>query len=186
MTARVKISQIICTCQCISRALKSQTLSNLMCSKYIDRSTWVERLWLVKALSCIVEGWSKWQSKPVKNGPVCTVGSTVENRQLLATKVQSEGILRDVIVGGSEKNRLFKSAYSDHLPNVKVKRQYSCKWYLYQYTENCTWLVFGTCIYDPFISALICNKYIKSIKNVQVLHNGIISQDDWCLYKLLL
>ena len=26
-------------------------------------------------------GWSKWQSKPVKNAPVCTVGSTVNNSQ---------------------------------------------------------------------------------------------------------
>ena len=42
----------------VSNALtrKSQTLSNLMCSEYICRSKWVGRFWLVKTLSCIVEG----------------------------------------------------------------------------------------------------------------------------------
>ena len=37
-------------------ALKSGTLSNLTCSKYIYRSKLVDRFCLVKALSCIVEG----------------------------------------------------------------------------------------------------------------------------------
>ena len=35
VTTRVKISQNVDTCQGISSALKSRTLSNLMCSKYI-------------------------------------------------------------------------------------------------------------------------------------------------------
>ena len=31
------------------------TMSNLTCSKYIYRSKWVNRFWLVKALSCVVD-----------------------------------------------------------------------------------------------------------------------------------
>ena len=65
---------------CISSALKSRTLSNFTCSKYIYRSKWVGHFWLVKALSCTCR--SKWQSTPVNNAPVCTVGSTVKNSQL--------------------------------------------------------------------------------------------------------
>ena len=44
----------------------SWTLSNFMCSKYLYMSKWVDRFWLVKALSCIVHGGqnnSKTQSK---------------------------------------------------------------------------------------------------------------------------
>ena len=44
------------TCQGISSALKSQTLPNLTCSKYIYRSKWTDLFWLVKALSGIVQG----------------------------------------------------------------------------------------------------------------------------------
>ena len=44
------------TSQGPSRAFKRQTLSNLTCSKYIYRSKWVNRFWLVKALSGIVQG----------------------------------------------------------------------------------------------------------------------------------
>ena len=58
MTARVKISHNvdISSTLGISSTLKSRTLSNLMCSKYIYRSKWVNRFWLEKALSCRVEG----------------------------------------------------------------------------------------------------------------------------------
>ena len=48
--------------------LKSRTLSNLTCSKYIYRAQWVNRFWLVKTLSGIVEGGqndSKNQSKMI-------------------------------------------------------------------------------------------------------------------------
>ena len=53
----------------------------------IENFTWCHRKQSlrfspVKALSCYCWGWSKRQSKPVKNGPVCTVGSTVKNMQL--------------------------------------------------------------------------------------------------------
>ena len=47
-------------------ALESRTLSNLTCSRYIYRLKWVDRFWLVKALSCVVAGGqndSKNQSK---------------------------------------------------------------------------------------------------------------------------
>ena len=51
VTARVKISQnvdILAKVHLpISSALKSQTLSNLTCSKYIYRSKWVDHFWLV-------------------------------------------------------------------------------------------------------------------------------------------
>ena len=70
------------TCQGISSALKSQTLPNLMCSKNIYRSKWVDRFWLVKALSCIVEGGQNDSQKQSNNAPACTVGSTVKDSQL--------------------------------------------------------------------------------------------------------
>ena len=57
---------LIYTSQGLSIAFKSQTLSNLTCSTYIYRSKWVDRFWLVKALSGIVQGgqnYSKKQSK---------------------------------------------------------------------------------------------------------------------------
>ena len=66
-------------CRYTCLGISSRTLSNFTCSKYIYRSKWVGHFWLVKALSCIVEGGqndkSKWQ---VKNAPVCTFGSTVK------------------------------------------------------------------------------------------------------------
>ena len=65
--ARYKSSALIF---CIS-ALKSWTLSNLTCSKYIYRSKWVNRFWLVKALSCIVEGGQN-DSKNQSKMPLCT------------------------------------------------------------------------------------------------------------------
>ena len=64
-----------CTCQGISSALKSRTLSNLMCIKYIYRSKWVDRFGLIKALSRIVEG-----GQNDSQMPVCTDGPTVKNR----------------------------------------------------------------------------------------------------------
>ena len=36
--------------------LKAERCQTLTCSKYIYMSKWVDRFWLVKALSCIVEG----------------------------------------------------------------------------------------------------------------------------------
>ena len=41
-----------------------------MCSKYIYRSEWVHRFWLVKPLSCIVEGGQKY-SKNQSKMPLC-------------------------------------------------------------------------------------------------------------------
>ena len=81
-TTRVKISQNFDTSQGLSSALKTWTLSNLTCSKYIYRSKWVNCFCLVKALSCIVQGCQNDSKKAVKNAPVYTFGSTVKNRQL--------------------------------------------------------------------------------------------------------
>ena len=67
MTVKVKISQNVDILVKVYLVhFKSQTLSNLMCSKYIYRSKWVDHFWWVKALSCIIEGGqndSKNQSK---------------------------------------------------------------------------------------------------------------------------
>ena len=63
----------------VSSALKSRTLSNLACSKYIYMLKWVDRFWLVKALSGIVQGGQNdSKKKTVKNAPVCTFVSTVK------------------------------------------------------------------------------------------------------------
>ena len=48
-----------------------------MCSKYIYVAKWVDRFWLVKALSDVVQGGHNDSKKAVKNAPVCTFGSTV-------------------------------------------------------------------------------------------------------------
>ena len=53
--------------RCIS---KGRTLSNLTSSKYNYRSKWVDRLWLVKALSGIVEGGQN-DSKNQSEMPLC-------------------------------------------------------------------------------------------------------------------
>ena len=66
------------TSQGLSRALKSQILPNLTCSKYIYRSKWVDRFWLVKAFSGVVQGGqndSKNQSKFPLFGSTVKTGS---------------------------------------------------------------------------------------------------------------
>ena len=71
MAASVKISQNV---DILARVylvhLKVKHCSNLTCSKYIYRSKLVNRFWLVKALSCVVDGGQKIFSKPVKNARV--------------------------------------------------------------------------------------------------------------------
>ena len=62
-----------------------------MRSKYIYRSKWVDRFLTGKSIILYCLGWSKWQSKPVKNAPVCTFGKTVSwlichNRSAIRSK----------------------------------------------------------------------------------------------------
>ena len=66
----------------VSSALKGQTLQNLMCSKYIYRSKWVNRFWLVKALSCIVEGGHN-DSKNQSQMPLCARLSQHSKQELI-------------------------------------------------------------------------------------------------------
>ena len=83
MTARVKISKKYWyTWQGISTALESQTLSNLTCSKYIYRLKWVDRFWLVKALSGIVQGGQNDSKNQAKNAPCVHIWVNSQNRQL--------------------------------------------------------------------------------------------------------
>ena len=70
MTAKVKISQNVDIFAKVYLVhLKSQTLSNLTCSKYIYRSQWVVRFFTGKSIVLYFWGWSK----PVNNAPVYTV-----------------------------------------------------------------------------------------------------------------
>ena len=71
------VTMLIALPQGLPSALKSQTLSNLTCSKYIYRSKWVNRFWLVKALSGIVEGGQN-DSQIQSQLPVRTFGSTAK------------------------------------------------------------------------------------------------------------
>ena len=59
----------------------SQTLSNLTCSKYIYMSISVGHFWLVKALSCIVEGGQN-DSENQSIMPLCAHLGQQSNRQL--------------------------------------------------------------------------------------------------------
>ena len=67
-----------CTCQRISSALKSHTLTR---SKYIYRSKWINCFWLVKSLSGITEGGKNYSKKQsmVKTGScsAATVGALI-------------------------------------------------------------------------------------------------------------
>ena len=75
--------------QGLSRALESQTLPNLACSKYIYRSKWVNRFWLVKALSGIVQDGQNESKKTVKNGPCVHIWDNIQNRQLTGFDLDS-------------------------------------------------------------------------------------------------